>query len=197
MGTRSAVLAALAAASSVWAADTLPPAATAQVDFARDVEPLLRARCQLCHGQQQQMKGLRLDQKAGAMSVVTPGHSADSKLIRMVAGLEGKMVMPPTGAHLTAAEIGILRAWIDQGARWSEGREPHWSFIKPRRPDAPALRNAAWARNPIDNFIAARLEKEGITPAPEADRNTLLRRLSLDLTGLPPTPAEVEAFAAR
>ena len=184
-----------AAALSVWAAD-LPPASQKQVDFARDVEPLLRARCQLCHGPQQQMKGLRLDQQTGTMSVVSPGHSAESKLIRMVAGLEGKTVMPPMGARLTAAEIGMLRAWIDQGAHWSEGRAPHWSFVKPVRPAAPALRNSSWARNPIDNFIGARLDAEGIKPSPEADKHTLVRRLSLDLTGLPPTPAEVEEFVA-
>src|SRR5207302_2129515 len=119
MSTRRVVWAALAVpACLAWAADTLPPAAKTPVDFARDVEPLLRARCALCHGAQQQMKGLRLDQKASAMGVISPGHSAESKLIRMVAGLEGKVVMPPVGARLTAAEIGTLRAWIDQGAKW-------------------------------------------------------------------------------
>src|SRR5215469_13500319 len=132
-----------------WAADALPPAAKTPVDFARDVEPLLRARCQLCHGPQQQMKGLRLDQKASAMQVVEPGHSAGSKLIRMVAGLEGKTVMPPMGARLTAAEIGMLRGWIDQGAKWPDRGAQHWSFVKPKRPSTPAVRNAAWARNPI------------------------------------------------
>ena len=187
---------AAAASSLVWAADTLPPAANNTVDFARDVEPLLKARCQLCHGPQQQMKGLRLDQKAGAMSVVEPGHSADSKLIRMVGGLEGKIVMPPVGARLTAAEIGVLRAWIDQGAKWDNGRAPHWSFVKPQRPPVPALHNAAWARNPIDNFIGAKLDAEHIAPSAEADRHTLIRRLSLDLTGLPPSPAEVQEFVS-
>src|SRR5437764_6172561 len=93
---RSVVWAALALPACIaWSADSLPPASTTPVDFARDVEPLLRARCALCHGEKQQMKGLRLDLKASAMSVVNPGHSAESKLIRMVAGLEGKMVMPP------------------------------------------------------------------------------------------------------
>src|SRR5581483_9369978 len=116
---RSVVWAALSLPACVtWAADTLPAAAKTPVDYSRDVEPLLRARCALCHGAQQQMKGLRLDQKTSAMGVINPGHSADSKLIRMVAGLEGKMAMPPTGARLTAAEIGMLRAWIDQGAKW-------------------------------------------------------------------------------
>jgi hypothetical protein len=164
------------------------------VDFARDIEPLLRARCQLCHGPQQQMKGLRLDQKGSAMQVVEPGHSAGSKLIRMVAGLEGKTVMPPMGARLTAAEIGMLRGWIDQGAKWPDRGAQHWSFVKPKRPATPAIRNAAWARNPIDNFVAAKLEADGIAPSPEADKNTLIRRVSLDMTGLPPSPAEVEAF---
>ena len=177
-----------------FAADTLPPASKTPVDFARDVEPLLRARCSLCHGAQQQMKGLRFDQKASALSVITAGHSADSKLIRMVAGLEGKVVMPPMGARLTAAEIGILRAWIDQGAKWVDGGSQHWSFVKPTRPATPAVRNRAWARNPIDNFVAAKLDAEKLEPSPEANKNTLLRRLSLDLTGLPPTPEEVDAF---
>jgi mono/diheme cytochrome c family protein len=177
------------------AADALPPASKTPVDFARDVEPLLRARCQLCHGPKQQMKGLRLDLKASTLGVVTPGHSAESKLIRMVGGLEGKTVMPPMGERLTAAEIGTLRGWIDQGAKWSgNDGAPHWSFVKPKRPDVPA--NRGWARNPIDNFIAARLETEKIAPAPEADKNTLIRRLSLDLTGLPPTPGEVDTFLA-
>src|SRR5215469_18241818 len=94
---RAAVWASLVPACLLWSADALPPAAKTPVDFARDVEPLLRARCSLCHGAQQQMKGLRLDQKASAMSVISPGHSAESKLIRMVAGLEGKIVMPPMG----------------------------------------------------------------------------------------------------
>jgi mono/diheme cytochrome c family protein len=195
MSTRRFVWAVLAVpACLTWAADPLPPAAKTPVDFARDIEPLLRARCALCHGSQQQMKGLRFDQKASTMSVVTPGHSADSKLIRMVAGLEGKSVMPPMGARLTAAEIGRLRAWIDQGAKWSDGGAPHWSFVKPSRPAPPAVRNASWVRNPIDNFVAAKLDAEKIEASPEAGKNTLVRRLSLDLTGLPPTPAEVEAF---
>jgi hypothetical protein len=193
---RSVVWAALALpACLTWAADSLPPAAKTPVDFARDVEPLLRTRCSACHGEKQQMKGLRLDQKTGAMSVISPGHSADSKLIRMVGGLEGKVVMPPMGARLTATEISTLRAWIDQGAKWPEGAgSQHWSFVKPSRPTPPAVHDRAWARNPIDNFVAARLDAEKITPSPEAARNTLIRRLSLDLTGLPPTPEEVAAF---
>src|SRR5581483_6443727 len=193
---RSVVWAALSLPACVtWAADTLPAAAKTPVDFARDVEPLLRSRCQLCHGPQQQMKGLRLDQKSSALSVVTPGHSDQSRLIRLVAGLEGKTVMPPMGARLTAAEIGILRAWIDQGAKWPDSAgSKHWSFVKPARPSPPAVHDASWIRNPIDNFIAAKLDAEKLAPSPEAGKYTLIRRVSLDLTGLPPTPEEVSAF---
>ncbi len=120
----------------------------------------------------------------------------------MVAGV-GKKVMPPVGPRLTAAEIGLLRAWIDQGVDWPRARHAptasavqptHWSFRKVTRPDPPAVSDRAWPRNPIDDFILARLEKEGIAPSPEAPKTTLLRRVSLDLTGLPPTPQEVDDF---
>jgi len=182
----------------------LPPAAPSKVDFARDVQPIFAEKCFVCHGDKQQMGGLRLDRKDDAMkggaqgAVIVPGNSADSRLIRYVAGLE-KTVMPPAGDRLTAAQIGRLRAWIDQGAKWSENtpyalRPTHWSFIPPTRPPVPTVKNKAWVRNPIDAFILARLEKEGIPPSPEADRRTLIRRLSLDLLGLLPTPADVETF---
>jgi hypothetical protein len=181
------------------AADTaLPPAAKIKIEFARDVEPLLARRCVLCHGPQQQMSGLRLDQKDAALkggasgSDILPGKSAESRLIRLVAGLE-KKVMPPVGARLTAEEIGLLRAWIDQGVDWSS-KVPHWSFQKIQRPPVPAVRERGWPRNAVDNFILARLEREGIAPSPEAGKLTLLRRVSLDLTGLPPTPGEVREY---
>src|SRR5436190_9175717 len=106
-----AVLTALA-----WAQE-LPPASKSKVDFARDIEPLLARRCFVCHGPQQQMSGLRLDQKDAALKVIKAGDSANSKLVRMVAGVAGKF-MPPVGARLTANEVGLLRAWIDQGAAW-------------------------------------------------------------------------------
>ena len=186
-------------------AQSLPPAASRKIDFARDIQPLFAQRCQLCHGVRQQMSGLRLDRKASAMRVIQPGKSADSRLIRMVGGLE-KKVMPPMGARLTAAEIGMLRAWIDQGANWpdtapaptaSASPAPtHWAFQKIRRPDLPAVRDHAWPRNAIDDFVLARLESEGIAPSPEASKAALIRRLSLDLIGLPPTPEEVAAFLA-
>ena len=188
-------------AFSAFAADNLPPAAKTKVDYARDIEPLLTKRCYLCHGPQQQMSGLRLDRKDNTLTVVQPGNSAASRLIVMVAGADkAKKAMPPIGPRLTAAEIGLLRAWIDQGFEWpapqnAKAPQPtHWSFRKVTRPDPPAVTDRAWPRNPIDNFILACLEKEGIAPSSEAPKSTLVRRLSLDLTGLPPTPQEVEEF---
>jgi len=169
------------------------------VNFARDIEPVLEKHCLVCHGPQQQMSGLRLDQKEAALKGgasgqdIKPGDSAGSRLIRLVTGADGK-VMPPVGARLSAAEIELLRAWIDQGAPWSAGTGGHWAFQKIQRPEPPAVRDRAWARNAIDNFVLARLEKEGIAPSPEAGKATLIRRLSLDLTGLPPTPEEVANF---
>ena len=190
-----------------FAADdaALPPAAKTKVEFARDIEPLLQKRCQLCHGTQQQMSGLRLDSQEAALKGGTSGkdilprNSAGSRLIRLVAGLEEK-VMPPVGARLTAAEIGLLRAWIDQGVDWPAPQigqnrvSSHWAFQKIKRPDPPAVRDRAWPRNPIDRFIQARLESEGIAPSPEASKLTLLRRVSLDLTGLPATPEAVREY---
>ena len=180
---------------------SLPPPSKAQVRFSRDVQPLLEKRCYGCHGARQQMSGLRLDEKTAALKGgaagkdIVAGNSAASRLIRYVAGV-GKTVMPPVGAHLTVAEVGLLRAWIDQGVDWpAESSKPsHWAFQPIRRPTLPLVRNKAWVSNPIDRFVLARLEKENITPSPEADKSTLLRRLSLDLTGLLPTPEEVEAF---
>jgi Protein of unknown function (DUF1553)/Protein of unknown function (DUF1549)/Planctomycete cytochrome C len=172
----------------------------AEVRYATDVAPLLQKRCYACHGAGQQMSGLRLDQKDAAMRVIQPGNSANSKLIRMVTGADGK-IMPPAGAPLTAAEIATLRTWIDNGADWgavttskAASAATHWSFSRIERPALPAVKNTAWARNPIDRFILARLEKEGIAPSAEADRATLFRRLNLDLTGLPPAPQDVDEF---
>src|SRR3954469_21601361 len=123
-----------------------------------EVQALLQKRCYVCHGAQQQMSNLRLDQKDSAMRVIQAGKSDASRLIRMVSGAETK-VMPPVGSPLTPAEIGTLRAWIDAGAPWSTAtqRGQHWSFQPIHRPDPPAVRNRAWVRNAIDTFILARL----------------------------------------
>ncbi len=189
----------------------LPPPAGKTVDYSRDVAPLLESRCYLCHGPQQQMKGLRLDRAEDALrggesgAVIRPGDSSRSRLIQLVAGVIPDQVMPPGGKGLSSDEVGLLRAWIDQGARWPEldadaGPEKartessHWAFRSLIRPVPPAVKEASWVRNPVDRFVLAKLEAEGIRPSPEADRSTLLRRLSLDLTGLPPTLTESDAF---
>jgi hypothetical protein len=162
------------------------------------VADIFQTRCLACHGSAQQMSGLRLDTRDAAIAgghsgaVIVPGNSARSKLMDRVTGKPGVMVMPPSGPRLTAKEIETLKSWIDEGAPWTEvagngkkaARHPHWSFQPVTRP----------VLSDIDEIVSARLKKEGIEPSPEADKRTLLRRVTLDLTGLPPTPAEVRAF---
>src|SRR5919109_126916 len=188
----------------------LPPATTRKVDFAKDIQPIFAENCYGCHGPKKQEAGLRLDQKSVALKggelglAITPGNCAESLLVHLVAGLREDIGrMPRKGAPLSAGQIGLLRAWIDQGAEWPDAGtvgadDPlaHWAFKAPVRPRVPETRTEAWVRNPIDNFVLARLEKEGLKPSPEADKITLLRRLSLDLIGLPPTIQEVDAFLA-
>ena len=171
----------------------------ATVDFNREIRPILSDTCFACHGpdEQQRKAKLRLDTKDGAFAkpgVIVAGKSAESRLIKRITSKDPNAVMPPTasGHKLTDKQIELLKRWIDEGAQWNE----HWSFIAPKRPELPAVTNKAWVKNSIDAFILARLEKEGLKPSPEADRATLIRRVSLDLTGLPPTPAEVDAFLA-
>jgi hypothetical protein len=198
------VLSLLAAFAAGSQAPELPVRASRAVEFTREVEPLLRERCLGCHGAQQQMSGLRLDSRQAALRggnagpAIKPGDSASSSLILRVAGVKGVMQMPPAGKKLTAEEVGVLRAWIDQGAQWAGGgtaaRQVHWSFQPQTKPATPTVQNRACVRNPVDAFILARLEREQIQPSPEADKATLLRRLSLDLIGLPPAPAEIAEF---
>ncbi len=171
-----------------------------QVDFVRDIQPIFVKRCYECHGPDKQKGGLRLDHKPDAARggksekpFWIVGKSAESHLIARVTTEDEDDQMPPKGERLTADQIRALRAWIDHGASWPEEKS-HWAFTKPVRPGLPAVRNASWPRNEIDAFILARLEKEKLSPSPEADRATLIRRLSLDLTGLPPTIAEMDAF---
>jgi Protein of unknown function (DUF1553)/Protein of unknown function (DUF1549)/Planctomycete cytochrome C len=192
---------------------SIPPAASLKVDFVRDIQPILSQSCYACHGPAMQMSSFRLDQKQSAMAggnsgqVIKPGDSANSKLIHLVAGVLKDAVMPPEGERLSKEQIGLLRAWIDQGAGWPEekvssaestsvAKSNHWAFQPVKRPVAPQVRKASWVRNPIDRFVLQRLERERISPSPEALRATLIRRVSLDLTGLPPTPQEVSAFLA-
>jgi hypothetical protein len=190
-------------------AGELPPAVPGAIEFDRDIHPILARSCLSCHGRQRQKGGLRLDDRAAALKggnsgiVLKPGNAAASRLLLVVSGLDPDLKMPPGGkAPLTAEEVGRLRAWIDQGATWGRAtsvgaRSPtstHWAFQPVRRPPLPQVQNTTWIRNGIDAFVLARLEAEHIAPSPEADRVTLLRRLSFDLRGLPPTLAEVDAF---
>jgi hypothetical protein len=193
----------------LWIAGSLPAEEKPRVDFEREVLPIFQARCHRCHGAQKPKSGLRLDLKTEALHggdsgkpAIVPGNSKTSELIRRVTSTEETEWMPPKGERLSAAQVQVLRQWIDAGAPWPEalaGEDPkrrHWAFRPPVRPPLPPVQDADWVRNPIDRFVLARLEKEGLTPSAEADRITLIRRLSFDLVGLPPTPAEVDAFLA-
>ena len=183
----------------------------ATVDFARDVQPILVERCHECHGAQKQKNGYRLDRKAEALHggdsgkpAIVPGRSSASPLFQRITSHDKDELMPPKGQPLTTNQIALLKAWIDAGAPWPEpspdshptafNAQRHWAFQPPQRPSFPKVKNHRWPRNAIDTFILAQLEHEGFTPSPEADRNTLLRRLCLDLLGLPPTPEQVSAF---
>jgi hypothetical protein len=182
-----ALLAVLAGAAAARAADP--------VQYNRDVRPILVENCLPCHGADSAARkaGLRLDRREDAVaSVIVAGKPDDSKLIARINAVEKSKVMPPpkTKKNLTPAEKEVLRRWIAEGAEY----QAHWSFIAPKRPAIPAVKDKEWVRNPIDAFVLADLEKRGLKPAPEADRRTLARRVSLDLIGLPPSAAEVEAF---
>ncbi len=172
------------------------PAADAPVSYSRDVKPLLAGRCYACHGPDEGKRKakLRLDLRDEALKkAVKPGNAAASPLVQRIASTDADEVMPPPHAKkepLSPAQIDLLRRWIDQGARF----DVHWAYVKPARPPLPEVKNQAWVRNAVDRFVAARHEQLGFRPAPEADRVTLLRRLFLDLTGLPPTPEEADRF---
>src|SRR5215469_7222282 len=159
--------------------------------LSRQAQAILAESCYACHCPGQQIAGLRLD--IGAQKVVTPGHSADSLLIKRVTGANGMARMPMSAPALSADKIATLAKWIDAGAVLPAAKR-HWAFIPPVRPVLPSPSRPAWVRNPIDAFLLARLDQEGLKPSPEAERATLLRRASLDLIGLPPTPAELDAF---
>jgi mono/diheme cytochrome c family protein len=170
-----------------------------KVDFGRDVQPIFIKRCYECHGPDKQRSNLRLDRKDAARGGKSgepawiPGNSAQSQILQRVTSSDPDEQMPPKGERLTAEQINALRAWIEQGANWPEEKK-HWAFLEPKRPPLPDVPNKRWPRNEIDHFILARLEQEKLSPSPEADRATLIRRLSFDLTGLPPTVEEVDAF---
>jgi hypothetical protein len=181
----------------------LPAGVPDQVDFNFHVKPILSDRCFKCHGpdDRQRKAGLRLDVKeiafgtlASGRRAVVPGKPARSELVRRITSTDPKVLMPAPESHLALNEVekATLVRWIEQGADW----KPHWSFIPPKKPALPAVRTAGWAGNEIDRFVLAALERRGWQPSAEAERETLLRRVTFDLTGLPPTLDEIDAFLA-
>jgi len=185
-----------------------PARATLEIEFARDVQPIFSKACLSCHGPDKQEAGFRLDRSDLAMlggdsgKAILPGKSEQSRLIHYVAASDPDKVMPPEGPRLSQAEIETLRKWIDSGAVWPNAdsspssQNQHWSYQPLIAYAPPQVIEPSWTINPIDQFILARLESRGLSPSPEADRYTLIRRLSLDLIGLLPTIAEVDAFCS-
>ncbi len=173
---------------------------TAPLSFNRDIRPIFAEHCFKCHGQDGAVRkaGLRLDNLEGVTvalesghQALVPGNSDASTLLQRVATTEADERMPPEGEGLDAAEVETLRTWIAQGAPF----EPHWAYIAPVKPEEPPVKDVAWPKNDIDRFVLARMEAAGLTPAPPANRHVLIRRLSFDITGLPPTVTEADAFA--
>jgi mono/diheme cytochrome c family protein len=201
LGVAAVAVAGLAAggAGSADPAGAAPPAEP--VDFARQIRPILSRNCLACHGPDEKHRkaGLRLDTAEGAFRdkdgtrAFAPGKPAESEALRRLTAADPDDRMPPpdTGKALTAAEVALVRRWVEEGAPW----RGHWAFEAPRRPSPPASPFAAQARNDIDLFVGARLAREGLRPAPLADPHEIVRRLSLDLVGLPPAPEDVDAFA--
>ena len=197
---------ALAAASVPLDLAKLPSAAARATDFAQDIRPIFETHCQSCHGPDKQKSGFRLDLKAAALKggenyspAIKPGDSGGSPLIHFVGGLVPDMKMPKKGEPLTAAQIGLLRAWIDQGAKWPDepeaGKPVHWALKPVERPPVPSLPNRkTQIGNPIDSFVVAKLAETRLTLSPAADRRAFIRRLYLVMHGLPPTPQEIKLF---
>jgi mono/diheme cytochrome c family protein len=195
------LLLSVAVNAMLWNTPGLTGAAAQEAQFNRDIRPLLSDRCFSCHGPDEKNRkaGLRLDTFEGATKdrggyrAITPGKPEESELLRRVTSHDGSEMMPPPAAKkpaITTQEAELLRRWIQQGAKY----QGHWAFQPLAAAAAPKVKNTKWVRNGIDHFILARLEREGIAPSPQADARTLIRRLSLDLTGLLPQPTEVEAF---
>ena len=175
------------------------------VNFDRDIRPLLENRCLKCHGPEKRKGGLLLTSRSSALllgdsglAAVVPGKADASELYKRVTTSDPETRMPPKGEPLSAVETATLKRWIDAGATWPEAaaRPKHWAYVKPARPALPAVKDAVWAADPLDRFVLEKLEAEGLRPSPPADRARLLRRVSLDLTGLPPAVEEVDAFLA-
>ncbi len=190
----------LLALNAAQAGAPKPSLSAETVDYNRDIRPILASNCFACHGQDPDSRqaGLRLDTREGAVALrngsraIDPGKPEKSTLVARINTSDPNLLMPPasSGHQLTPQQKKLLTAWVKQGAPYAV----HWSFAPLRRPTPPKVKNREWSRNPIDPFVLARLEKARLKPETEADRSALIRRVSLDLTGLPPTPAEVEAF---
>ena len=167
-----------------------------EIDFNRDIRPLLADKCFHCHGPDPETReaDLRLDLKQAAASVIEVGDSKNSQLFRRIVSNDDAEVMPPpdSGKQLTVDEIARLKLWIDQGAKWAQ----HWSFERPVKVALPTIKDISWSRNAIDHFVLARLGREGIRPSLMASKRTLARRVAFDLTGLPPTPEQLKRFLA-
>ncbi len=177
------------------------------VDFLTQVQPIFVEHCYACHGPDEQEAALRLDQRDAALAGgdsgawFVPGKAAESEIVRRLTADESERMPPAEGNNkpLSDEQIATIKSWIDAGAAWPEANaagSSHWAFQPIERPAPPPVTREAWARNPIDRFVLARLEAEGIAPSPEADRYTLIKRLSYDLLGLPPSVAQVDAFVA-
>ncbi len=177
-----------------WLVLLLNSASAEAPDFNREVRPILATHCFTCHGPDANTRKakLRLDEREAALEILAPGKLDDSELVHRIHATDPDEIMPPPSLKkpLSAAQKDVLKRWVAAGAPYAG----HWAFSKPQRTELPKVKQANWARTPVDRFILARLEREGLQPAARANRERLICRLSLDLTGLPPTPAEVEAF---
>ena len=200
LSTASLTLLAVVSVASSAAAAAPALGVDQPIDFNRQIRPILSNTCFRCHGpdKDDRQAGLRLDTREGATAehdsgvTIVPGKPEESVLIQRILSNDPDERMPPkkAGSKLTPEQISLIRQWIQQGAPYAR----HWSYVKPQPAPVPVVRKSDWPKNNIDRFILARLEQDGLQPAPEADRPTLIRRLSLDLTGLPPTIDEVEQF---
>lgn len=196
------LLASLLLAAPALAEESAPAA----IDFVRDVQPIFVEHCYQCHGPDKQEGGLRLDRRDAALAGgdsgpwLVAGQSGASEIVRRISATDDERMPPPDAQSkpLSPEQVSKVRSWIDAGAVWPEAKtgSNHWSFQPIVRPNVPAVRGEAWARGAIDRFVLAQLEARGLTPSPEADRYTLIRRLKYDLLGLPPTIEEVDAFVA-
>jgi mono/diheme cytochrome c family protein len=197
MNGRSLVLVVMLCGSCCTAISAAEPA----VDFNREIRPILAKKCFACHGPDDTHReaGLRLDMREAAVkelesgaTAIVAGQSGKSELLRRITAADESERMPPmeTRITLTAAQIDLLKRWIEEGASYA----PHWAMVKPSKPPQPEVKAKGWPQSGIDHFVLARLQREGLSPSPRADKYALIRRVSLDLRGLPPTPAEVEQF---